>query len=326
MAEYLVSGAAGFIGFRVAAQLLEDGHAVYAVDDLNDGYDVRLKQYRLRGLQAHQDFHFLKADISRTSSIETIRRFLPSDLDGVINLAARAGVRKSLADPWVYLDANMNGALNLLELCRRLGIPKYILASTSSLYADSSTPPFKETDDSDHPLQPYAASKKGAEAMAYAYHHLYGLDVTILRYFTVYGPAGRPDMAMFRFCQWIAEGKPVIVNGDGEQTRGFTYLDDIARGTILALKPLGYEIINLGGHEVISINDLIRLFEDKLGKKAVVTNHPFSAADVRSNQADVSKARELLGWEPQINLDEGVSRLVAWYLGERAWASQVETG
>jgi nucleoside-diphosphate-sugar epimerase len=212
-----------------------------------------------------------------------------------------------------------------LELCRQSGIPKFILASTSSLYAEESEPPFHETDDTDHPLQPYAASKKGAEALAHAYHHLYDLDVTVLRYFTVYGPAGRPDMVMFRFCQWIAEGKPVVINGDGEQSRGFTYLDDIARGTIQALKPLGYAVINLGGHEVITINRLVAMLEELLGKKAQVVHEAFHKADVLTNKADTARARELLGWDPQVNLEDGIRYLVDWYMQEREWASRVET-
>jgi UDP-glucuronate 4-epimerase len=178
---------------------------------------------------------------------------------------------------------------------------------------------------SDRPLQPYAASKKGAEALAHSYHHLYGIDVSILRYFTVYGPAGRPDLALFRFVQWISEGRPVRVNGDGNQSRGFTYVDDIARGTIAALRPLGYEIINLGGHEVITINDLVTLIEDVVGKKANVVHDPPNPADMLTNQADVSKARELLDWSPQVNMREGVRRLVEWYNAERSWASEVLT-
>ncbi|HEY9121840.1 MAG TPA: GDP-mannose 4,6-dehydratase [Brevefilum sp.] len=325
MSNYLISGAAGFIAFRVAELLLEDGHTVYGVDNLNDAYDVRLKDYRLSRLKYFPDFHFLKMDISEKDSIDAIGEWLPEKVDGVINLAARAGVRTSLTDPWVYVDTNMVGTLNLLELCRQRDIPKFILASTSSLYAEESEPPFKETYDTDHPLQPYAASKKGAESMAHAYHYLYDIDVSVLRYFTVYGPAGRPDMVMFRFCQWIAEEKPVVINGDGEQSRGFTYLDDIARGTIQALKPVGYEIINLGGHEVITINRLVDMLEERIGKKARITHQDFHKADVHTNQADVTRAGEILGWEPKVDLDEGITRLVDWYMQERSWASQVET-
>ncbi|MGI6740056.1 MAG: NAD-dependent epimerase/dehydratase family protein [Brevefilum sp.] len=325
MKSYLLTGSAGFIAYKVADLLLKDGHAVYGVDKIDDAYDVRLKHYRLDLLRKHPNFHFLKADIADRDIIASLSDFLPESVDGVINLAARAGVRTSLSDPWVYVDTNVTGTLNMLELCRQRGIPKFVLASTSSLYAEVSAPPFKENYDTDHPLQPYAATKKGAESLAHAYHHLYGVDVTVLRYFTVYGPAGRPDMVMFRFCQWISEGKPVVVNGDGEQSRGFTYLDDIARGTILALKPLGYEIINLGGHQVITINQLIHMLEERLGKKANVTYAPFHTADVHTNQADVGKARELLGWQPQVDLAVGVDRLVAWYLQERAWVKDVET-
>jgi nucleoside-diphosphate-sugar epimerase len=325
MATYLLTGTAGFIAFRVAELLLEEDHAVYGVDNLNDAYDVRLKDYRLSRLREFPNFHFKKLDISEKPSIEAMGEWLPENVDGVINLAARAGVRTSLTDPWVYVNTNMVGTLNLLELCRQREIPKFVLASTSSLYAEESKPPFKESDDTDHPLQPYAASKKGAEALAHAYHHLFDIDVTVLRYFTVYGPAGRPDMVMFRFCQWIAEGKPVVINGDGEQSRGFTYLDDIARGTIQALKPLGFEVINLGGHEVITINHLVHMLEERLGKKAQIVHHDFHKADVHTNQADVTRAGEILGWTPQVDLEEGVTQLVDWYLQERSWASQVET-
>ncbi|MDY6868019.1 MAG: SDR family NAD(P)-dependent oxidoreductase [Chloroflexota bacterium] len=325
MANILLTGAAGFIGYRVADLLLEDGYTVFGVDNLNDAYDVRLKNYRLNKLQKSANFHFSKLDISIKENIYKLMKLIPKNVDGVINLAARAGVRTSLTDPWVYLDTNMTGTLNLLELCRHKGIKKFILASSSSLYAEESTPPFKETDNTDFPLQPYAASKKSAEVLAHAYHYLYDLDISILRYFTVYGPAGRPDMVMFRFCQWIAEGRPVIVNGDGEQSRGFTYLDDIARGTISALRPLGYKIINLGGHEVITINELIKILEDRLGKKAMVTHHPFHPADVYTNQADVTLAEKWLDWTPKIDLEEGVTRLVDWYMEERDWASQIVT-
>jgi len=325
MANYLLTGAAGFIAFRVAEFLLEAGHSVYGLDNLNNAYDVRLKQYRLERLKKSPNFHFRKDDISQRERIEAWIDWLPEDVDGVINLAARAGVRTSLTDPWVYVNTNTVGTLNLLELCRRKGIKKFVLASTSSLYAEASEPPFSETDDTDHPLQPYAASKKGAESLAHAYHYLYDIDVTVLRYFTVYGPAGRPDMVMFRFCQWIAEGKLVVINGDGEQSRGFTYLDDIARGTIQALRPVRFATINLGGHEVITINTLIKMLEQRIGQRAQVTYAPFHPADVHTNQANVTRAAKILGWEPQIDLEEGVTRLVNWYMQERDWVSQVET-
>jgi nucleoside-diphosphate-sugar epimerase len=236
-----------------------------------------------------------------------------------------AGVRQSMSDPWSYLYTNTLGTLNMLEYTRRQEVPKFILASTSSLYGADGTQPHSELDPTDRPLAPYAASKKGAEAFAYSYHHLYGIDTSIVRYFTVYGPAGRPDMSMFRFCQWIAEGRPVLINGSGEQSRGFTYVDDIAAGTLLALKNVGYEVFNLGGHEVMTINAVIELIEQLLGKKATRVHAPFHPADVFSNVADVSKARAMLGWEPQVGLQEGVQNLVDWYLANRSWAKEIIT-
>ena len=322
MACYLVTGAAGFIGARVAAMLLEQGHAVVGVDDMNNSYDVRMKEHRLNGLQGRKDFEFQRLDIADRKAVEKLGE---QKFDAVINLAARAGVRDSVEDPWIYVDANMTGTLNLLELCHRHTVQKFILASTSSIYGANAPLPTSETADSSHPLQPYAATKKGAEAMCHAYHFLYGIDVTVVRYFTVYGPAGRPNMSMFRFVQSIAEGKPLQLFGDGEQTRGFTYIDDIARGTILALKRVGHEIINLGGHESISLNKLIALLEEAIGKKAIIEQFPAEKADMLANWADVSKAGELLSWEPQVGLKEGIDRMVAWYIAERSWASQIQT-
>jgi len=322
VARYLVTGTAGFIGARVAAMLLEQGHAVVGVDDMNTSYDVRMKEHRLNGLQGRKDFEFQRLDIADRKAVEKLGE---QKFDAVINLAARAGVRDSVEDPWIYVDANMTGTLNLLELCHRHTVQKFILASTSSIYGANAPLPTPETADSSHPLQPYAASKKGAEAMCHAYHFLYGIDVTVVRYFTVYGPAGRPNMSMFRFVQSIAEGKPLQLFGDGEQTRGFTYIDDIARGTILALKRVGHEIINLGGHESISLNKLIALLEEAIGKKAIIEQFPAEKADMLANWANVSKAGELLGWEPQVGLKEGIDHMVAWYMAERSWASQIQT-
>ena len=267
MAQYLVTGAAGFIGARTSELLIKAGHHVVGIDNLNDAYDPRVKEYRLRKLQTMPEFKFHKLDISNKSVIDP---FKGEKFEGLINLAARAGVRTSVKDPWLYVESNMVGTLNMLEICRQTGTPKFIVASTSSIYGEDPPYPTPESASSSEPLQPYAASKKGAEAMAHAYHHLYGIDVTVLRFFTVYGPAGRPDLSIFRFVKWISEGQPVRVNGDGEQSRGFTYIDDIARGIMAALKPLDYEVINLGGHEVITINNLIGLIEDVVGRKAIV--------------------------------------------------------
>ncbi len=324
MAHYLVSGVAGFIGARTASMLIEQGHTVVGVDNMNDAYDVRMKEYRLEQLKALPGFTFLRADISEKQILQH-PALAGQKFGGLINLAARAGVRYSVENPWIFMDSNATGTLNMLELARRNGIPKFILASTSSIYGANPPYPTPETASSSEPLQPYAASKKAAEAIAHAYHHLYDIDVTVVRYFTVYGPAGRPDLAMFRFVQWISEGRPVRVNGNGEQSRGFTYLEDIARGTLAALQPLGYEVINLGGHEVITINNLIKLVEEVVGKKATVHYGPPDPADMRSNWADVSKAGRLLGWKPQVGLREGMTRLVEWYRAERDWAKDILT-
>jgi UDP-glucuronate 4-epimerase len=325
MANYLVTGAAGFIASRVAGLLLEAGNTVVGVDNLNHAYDVRMKEYRLKQLQTQPGFEFQLLDISQRQAVLENDRLQGRAFDAVINLAARAGVRQAVEDPWVYVETNMTGTLNLLEFCKQQSVPKFILASTSSIYGSDAPLPTPETANSDLPLQPYAASKKGAEAMCHAYHYLYGIDVTVVRYFTVYGPAGRPDMSMFRFAKWISEGMPVHMNGDGRQTRGFTYVDDIARGTILALKPMGYEIINLGGHESIEMLALVRMLEQMIGRQAHLEFQPANPADMLANWANVDKAGRLLGWEPQVTLQEGVGRLVAWYNAERAWAAGIET-
>jgi nucleoside-diphosphate-sugar epimerase len=324
MSQYLVTGAAGFIAARVAEVLLDSGHTVVGVDNLNDAYDVRIKHWRLNRLIGRTGFTFHELDISDRHAVAVLAPD-HATFDAVINLAARAGVRQSVENPWVYYESNVMGTLNLLELARRQGIPKFVIASTSSIYGANPPLPTPEICDSNYPLQPYAASKKAAEVLCYTYHALYQIDVSVVRYFTVYGPAGRPDLAIFRFVQWVSEGKPVRVYGDGEASRGFTYLDDIARGTILALQPLGYEIINLGGHETITVNQLVVLVEELVGKKAQVVHGPANPAEMLANWANVDKARKLLGWQPQVGLREGIGRLVAWYNQERSWASQINT-
>ena len=324
MERYLVTGAAGFIASVVAEKLLQQGAEVLGVDNMNNAYDFRMKEYRVAKLLEYPGFSFYELDISDRTLLDD-ERLKDKEFKAVINLAARAGVRDSLKDPWVYVDTNTTGTLNLLEYCLKEGIKKFLLASTSSIYGENAPLPTPENADSNHPLQSYAASKKGAEVLAHAYHYLHGLDISVVRYFTVYGPAGRPDMVMFRFVKWIAEGDTVHLYGDGEQSRGFTYVDDIARGTIAALKPVGYEIFNLGGHEVITINELIDILENMLDKKAQIELHPRHPADMLTNYADVSKAQEVLGWEPEVSLKEGVRKLVDWYLVERSWAKDIRT-
>lgn len=322
MGNYLITGAAGFIGARTSELLINDGHTVTGIDNMNDAYDPRMKDYRLARLQAMAGFTFHKLDISDKSIIP---HFKHEKFDGIINLAARAGVRYSVENPWLFVESNTIGTLNMLEIAKETGTKKFIVASTSSIYGGEPSYPTPESASSSEPLQPYAASKKGAEAMCHAYHHLYDIDVSVVRYFTVYGPAGRPDLSIFRFVQWVSEGLPVRVNGDGEQSRGFTYVDDIARGTILALKPVGYEVINLGGHEVITINNLIKLIEEVVGKKADVRHGPPNPADMFTNWADVTKAGQLLGWEPQYTMRMGIEKLVEWYNANREWARDILT-
>jgi nucleoside-diphosphate-sugar epimerase len=320
----LTTGVAGFIGSRVTEMLLDQGHEVCGVDNLCPAYDLRLKDYRLKKLQGRDGLDFHIADIADRESLSALWQER-GPFDAVINLAARAGVRQSVENPWVYVETNTTGTLNLLELCRRDGVAKLVLASTSSLYGASNPVPFSEDANTDRPLSPYAASKKGAEALCFTYHHLYGIDVTVFRYFTVYGPAGRPDMSLFRFAQWIHEERPLRLYGDGTQSRDFTYVDDVARGTILGLRPLGYEVINLGGDSPHDLLELIGLVEAQAGKKAVIERHPMHAADVMATWANVSKAERLLGWRPEVSLEEGVARLCAWYRENRDWAKDVDT-
>ncbi len=324
MANYLITGVAGFIAARVAEMLLDAGHIVVGIDNMNDAYDVRMKEYRLGNLSEREGFEFHQLDISDRDFLKTFEDVNIERLDAVINLAARAGVRASVEDPWVYVDTNVTGTLNLLELCQQRGISKFILASTSSIYGEDAPLPTPETADSARPLQAYAASKKGAEAMAHAYHYLYDIDVSIVRFFTVYGPAGRPDMSIFRFIRWITEGETLQLNGDGTQSRGFTYIDDIARGVIQGLKEVGFEIFNLGGHENISMNGLIEIIETKVGRKAIIEHHPFAKADMKANLADVSKAGEVLGWEAAVGLEEGIGRALDWYNANREWAKDLK--
>ncbi|MEN6495348.1 MAG: NAD-dependent epimerase/dehydratase family protein [Thermoguttaceae bacterium] len=332
--RYLVTGCAGFIASAVCRRLLDEGHRVVGVDNLNDAYDTRLKVWRLGQLQQHPRFSFQQLDISDLAVVEA--RFTADQRDGddvddrpysaVLNLAARAGVRASVENPWVYLKTNGEGTLNLLDLCRRFGVKKFVLASTSSLYGAVNPVPFDEDADTNCPLSPYAASKKAAEAICYTYHHLHGLDVTVCRYFTVYGPAGRPDMSVFRFVRQIAEGEPIVVFGDGRQQRDFTYVDDIARGTVAGLRPLGYEVINLGGDRPVRLSAVIDEIGQLTGQKPQLEHRPAHPADVLATWADISKARRLLDWSPEVRLEEGLRRSVAWYRENRELALSLDLG
>ena len=317
----LVTGVAGFIGSKTAEFLLKTGNNVVGIDNLNDYYDPRLKAFRLKALRIFPNFVFKKADIENMSALQNI--FKTHRFDAILNLAARAGVRYSMSHPHVYCTTNVIGTLNLLELAKTFKVPKFVLASTSSLYAGQKMP-FKETLAVNEPISPYAASKKGAEALCYSYHHLYGIDVSIVRYFTVYGPAGRPDMSVFIFTQQIDAGNPIDVFGDGSQSRDFTYVDDIALGTIKAIKKVGFKVINLGGNDPYKLNYLIGLIEKNLGKKAKIIYKPFHIADIKDTWADISEAKKWLSWTPKVNLDEGIQRTVAWYKENKVWLSKLK--
>jgi UDP-glucuronate 4-epimerase len=318
--NYLVTGCAGFIAARVAKQLLDAGHRVVGIDNLNDYYDVRLKRHRLLALE-HPRFEFAQVDIESQPALESL--FDRSSFDAVLNLAARAGVRYSMENPHVYMTTNAMGSLNLLEAIRKRGIKKYVLASTSSLYAGQPIP-FREDLPVNTPISPYAASKKAAEVMAYSYHYLYGIDVSICRYFTVYGPAGRPDMCIFRFIKWIDCGEPIELFGDGQQARDFTYVDDIASGTIASLKEVGYEIFNLGGGiEPVTLLEIIRQLEFLLGKKAILNHKEFHKADIKLTSADISKAKRLLAWRPTVDLPTGLANCTKWYQQNKSWLGEV---
>jgi nucleoside-diphosphate-sugar epimerase len=248
----------------------------------------------------------------------------PGRIEAVVHLAARAGVRRSLEEPHLYYRTNVTGTLSLVEAARRNEIPKLVLASTSSVYAGSTRIPFREDDPADRPLSPYTASKRAAELCCHAYHKAFGLDVTVLRYFTVYGPAGRPDMSIFRFIRWVTEGEPVTVFGDGTQSRDFTYVTDVADGTVLALRPSGFAVINLGGDHPVELRSVLGMVESLVGGPATVEHHPFHRADVRASWADISAAERLLGWRPKVSLEEGLAATVEWYRQNRDWARELQ--
>jgi UDP-glucuronate 4-epimerase len=310
MKKVLLTGVAGFIGAKTAQRLVARGIEVVGIDNLNDYYDVKLKKLRLSQLSSSA-FTFVELDIENRSALNEL--FKQHKFDAVFNLAARAGVRYSMENPSIYMSTNAQGSLNLLECMKDHKVKKFVLASTSSLYAGQAMP-FKEELPVNTPISPYAASKKAAEVMAYTYHYLYGIDVSVVRYFTVYGPAGRPDMSPYIFADKLLKGEELPVFGDGTQSRDFTFVDDIAEGTILAAKDLGYEIINLGGgNNPYTLLEMIELMEKKCNKKAKLKLESKIKADMDVTWADISKAKRLLGWEPKVSFEEGIGQLISWH-------------
>lgn len=319
MKKILLTGCGGFIGSKVGELLLEKGFIVLGVDEMNNYYDVRLKEWRLSHLMKYKNFTFTKMDIASPEIKDTIKSFSP---DAIVNLAARAGVRASITNPFVYFKSNLEGTLVLLETAKKLSIKKFILASTSSVYAGEEMP-FNEKLPVNKPISPYAVSKKAAENLCYTYHYLYDMDITIYRYFTVYGPAGRPDMSVFKFIKAINEGTPLKIFGDGSQQRDFTYVGDIAEGTVKGLDLTGYDIINLGGNSPYSINELITLIEKAVGKKAVIEYFKPLKTDVPATWANINEAAKLIGWKPLTTLPDGIKKTVAWHKENRHWLQDI---
>ncbi len=313
---YLLTGCAGFIGSQIGKKLLERGHQVIGVDNLNDYYDTRLKEYRLKNLSQYDSFTFKKLNIANFQALEVLFQY--HEFDGIFNIAARAGVRASVDQPWLYYDTNTSGTLNILECCRRSGIRKLVQASTSSVYGLNETP-FRIEDNTDRVISPYAASKKAAETLCHSYHYIYGLDIAIPRYFSVYGPAGRPDMAYFKFMVAIDQGRAIDIYGDGEQARDFTFVGDVAEASIRAMDLEGYNIMNVGDDNPVKLNQVVSLLEELLGKKAECNYLPRHPADNLVTWSDISHTRKLLDWEPEVAIEEGLRRVVDWYKANRDW-------
>jgi UDP-glucuronate 4-epimerase len=314
--NFLVTGGAGFIGSHVSERLLADGHAVWAVDDLNAFYDPALKRQNLAEIQQrHKRFVFAQGDVTDRSCLD--RLLAEVKFDQIIHLAARAGVRPSLKDPAIYQRVNVEGTTNILEAARQGGVRKLILASSSSIYGVNAKVPFSESDPIFSPISPYAASKLAAEALGHVYHHVYGLDVVMLRFFTVYGPRQRPDLAIHSFARRIAAGQPIQLFGDGSSARDYTYVSDIVDGVAACVsQTFGYEVLNLGGSKPITLSRLVEVLETALGKRAVIERKPNQPGDVPTTWADISKAGRLLGYEPKIGIEKGISLFVEWMRGQ----------
>ena len=310
----LVTGAAGFIGFHVARALLERGQEVIGIDNLNPYYDISLKRGRLELIASNPLFTFYHADINNLAPLETI--FADHPIDRICNLAAQAGVRYSIQNPFVYEESNLKGFLNLLELARHYPVRNFVFASSSSVYGNNRKLPFSIEDNVDTPISLYAATKKANELMAHAYSHLFDIPLTGLRYFTVYGPWGRPDMALFLFTEAIINGRPIEIYNFGKMKRDFTYIDDIVDGTIAALdNPFKYEIFNLGNSKTVELMKLIEIIEEELGIVAKKRFLPLQPGDVPETYADIDKTKRLLGFNPKTSIRSGIRRFLSWYRG-----------
>jgi UDP-glucuronate 4-epimerase len=311
--NFLVTGGAGFIGSHVSERLLQAGHAVWAFDDVNSFYDPGIKQRNLQTLESlTRPFSFIRGDLTERAALDDL--FASVKFDQVIHLAARAGVRPSLAEPALYQRVNVEGTVNVLEAARLHGVSKITIASSSSVYGVNAKVPFSESDPIFSAISPYAASKLACEALGHVYHHVYGMDVAMLRFFTVYGPRQRPDLAIHKFAQLITQGKPIPVFGDGSTARDYTYVTDTVDGIIACTeRKFGYEIFNLGESETVTLSYLIELLEKALGKKAIVDRQPAQPGDVPLTCADISKARARLGYNPQVKIEQGIPKFVDWF-------------
>ncbi|MGA2956645.1 MAG: GDP-mannose 4,6-dehydratase [Thermodesulfobacteriota bacterium] len=311
----LVTGGAGFIGSHLVERLLTEGHGVICLDNFDPFYDPALKHRNLSQALRDSRFRLVAGDLRDEGLIGKL--FQEEKIEFVAHLAARAGVRPSVQDPALYADVNICGTIRLLEACRKNGVRRYVFASSSSVYGNNSRVPFSEEDPVNSPISPYAATKKAGELLGHTYHHLYGLDVACLRYFTVYGPRQRPEMAIHHFTRSIHEGRKISIFGDGNSLRDYTYIDDAIEGTLGALsREHGYEIYNIGESQTIRLSQLIQALEEQIGKKAVVEHLPEQPGDVKHTYADIRKAREHLGYSPKTDIREGLARFVRWYLQE----------
>lgn len=307
----LVTGAAGFIGSHLCERLVRDAQIVVGLDNFDPFYDRSIKERNLSGLRGKVSFDFVEGDIRNSECVDDI---CSNGIDLIIHLAARAGVRPSIADPLGYLDSNINGTAVMLEAARKCGIKKFVFASSSSVYGNNKKVPFSETDSVDFPISPYAATKKAGEIICHTYSHLYNIDMTCLRLFTVYGPRQRPDLAIHKFAKLIERGEPIPVFGDGSMMRDFTYIDDIIDGVIGAINNCkGYEIYNLGESRPVRLDSLIERIEKALNKKVIIKRLPVPAGDVKQTYADITKAKDKFGYNPATDIDKGLSEFVKWF-------------